>query len=694
MSTKYTGGFITKSPVAPTTTAASGIWTLDQQQQAQKAGTWPSPPLFIEDLFSTYLYTDTGSTQTIVNGIDLASKGGMVWAKCRSAVDDHIEWDSARGTNYFLNPNTTSAQGAYAATFNSNGVSIPSLSSGQTYASWTFAKQSKFFDVVTYTGNGTAGLTINHNLGSVPGCIIVKSMTSIVDWAVYHRSLGATKFLNLNLIGAASTSTFYWNNTEPTSTTFTVGDSGRTNGNGETYVAYLFAHNAGGFPVSGGGSTNGISCGSYTGNGSATGPVIDLGYEPQFVMIKAAENVRTSPTSYNNWAMVDVMRGMPNPSTGTGYALGANLSTAENGGFLAASSTVVPTATGFQIGANESMYNFNGCTYIYIAIRRGPMKTPTTGTSVYGAETWSGNGSSPRTFTSANWTFPADLVTVKATDSAAYWNVWGTRLTGGGTLSTNDTGAELTSSTSVAGYVSSFNQTGYTAITGTSSISNYNNASAAYVSYNIRRAPGFFDVVCYTGNGSTQTVTHNLGVAPELMIMKKRSVGGTSNWAVYATPLANVDGYLFLNDTAAVATSSVLWNSTAPTSTVFSLGASTNINQNGETAIAYLFATLAGVSKVGSYTGTGALQTINCGFTSGARFVMIKRTDSTGGWFYYDSVRGITSGNDPYLFFNVSDAQVTGTNYVDTDTTGFKVTAAAPAEINANGGTFIFLAIA
>ena len=705
MSQKYTGGFITKSPVAPTSSAASGIWTLDQQQQAQKAGTWPSPPIFIEDMFSTYLYTGNGAAQTITNGIDITGKGALVWIKRRDSGFWHNLYDTVRGPTNALYSNNTSAQAANPAgelLFTSSGFSLNTTDgnvneNGSPFVAWTFAEQPKFFDVVTWTGNGVNGRNISHNLGSVPGCIIVKRTDTTSDWTVYHRSLGTVSdpysyTLALNTT-AAQVASGAWNDSAPTSTTFQISSGAALNASGGTYVAYLFAHNAGGFPVSGGGSTNGISCGSYTGNGSATGPVIDLGYEPQFVMIKAAENVRTSPTSYNNWAMVDVMRGMPNPSTGTGYALGANLSTAENGGFLAANSTVVPTATGFQIGANESMYNFNGATYIYIAIRRGPMKTPTVGTSVFGAETWSGNGATPRTFTSANWTVPADLVTVKATDSAAYWNVWGTRLTGGGTLSTNDTGAELTSSTSVAGYVSSFNQTGYTAITGTSSISNYNNASAAYVSYNIRRAPSFFDVVCYTGNGSTQNITHNLSVAPELMLVKSRSLAG-SDWWVYASPLTTPQNkYLRLQSTDGESTATGLWGSSLPTSTTFGLGAFSP-NSNGATFVAYLFATLAGVSKVGSYTGTGALQTVNCGFTSGARFVMIKRTDSTGGWFYYDSVRGITSGNDPYLFFNVSDAQVTGTNYVDTDTTGFQVTAAAPAAINANGGTFIFLAIA
>ena len=127
-----------------------------------------------------------------------------------------------------------------------------------------------------------------------------------------------------------------------------------------------------------------------------------------------------------------------------------------------------------------------------------------------------------------------------------------------------------------------------------------------------------------------------------------------------------------------------------PTASVFSVNSGLYATDN---YVAYLFATCAGVSKVGSYTGTGALQTVNCGFTSGARFVLIKRTDSTGDWWTYDSARGITSGNDPYLFLNSTAAEVTSTNYVDTDSTGFKVTAAAPAGLNASGGSFIFLAI-
>ena len=108
----------------------------------------------------------------------------------------------------------------------------------------------------------------------------------------------------------------------------------------------------------------------------------------------------------------------------------------------------------------------------------------------------------------------------------------------------------------------------------------------------------------------------------------------------------------------------------------------------------YLFATCPGVSKVGSYTGTATTKQIDCGFTAGARFVLIKRTDSTGNWHVWDTARGIISGNDPYLLMNDAVAEVTNTDYIDPYSAGFELSSTAPAAINANGGTYIFLAIA
>jgi hypothetical protein len=694
MSQKYSGGFITKSPVAPTTSAASGIWTLDQQQQAQKAGTWPSPPIFIEDLFSTYLYTGTSATNTITNGIDLSTKGGLLWIKSRTNPASgifHSLMDSARGqtSGYYnvLYSNTTDSQntpggGANPGTvaggvtsFNTTGFTLTSGSSDSQlnintfpYVSWAFAKQPKFFDVVTYTGNGTSGLTVAHNLGSVPGCIIVKSLTSPVDWAVYHTSLGATKFLNLNLTNAATTGSSYWNDVTPTSTNFTVGNSGRTNGNGETYVAYLFAHDAGGFPVSGGGSTNGITCGSATidGGGQAT---VNLGYEPQWILYKSSSDIQ-------NWYIYDVMRGMPVGTTSGPYsnALSPNATTAE---FLGAAFAITPT--GFNIQTSIA-----GATYIYIAIRRGPMKTPTVGTSVFSPLAISNPIDTKNTTN-----FPIDMQWwryraiegANVIDSDRLRGISTTSTSSGQFLRTPQTTAENSGSNTRG-----WDNTGF--------LTPLAYADTPTVLWNWRRAPGYFDTVCYAGTNSgglSQTITHNLGVAPELTIFKKRAA--LSNWTVAMPAIGGNAVSLNLNDVGA--NSNIQFINTYGASSITTSSSYDTISENTTTYVAYLFATVAGVSKVGSYTGTGALQTVNCGFTTGSRFVLIKRIDSTGAWYVWDSARGITAGDDPYILINTDvGAEVTNTNYVDTDTTGFKVTAAAPAAINANGGTYIFLAIA
>jgi hypothetical protein len=634
-------------------------------------------PKYIEDYFSTYLVTGDGTAPAVNNGIDLSTKGGLVWTKKRSAAGSHSLFDTARGANLRLISNDAAAQDSVNLSFTSTGFSNYTFDSGVTYTSWSWAKAPKFFDVLTYTGDGTNGRAISHNLGSTPGFIIVKSTSAAADWVCWSRGYNSGNgygFLNQTDAWFNTGEDVWGNGTSyiaPTSTTFTVKGGSTSNLNGRTYVAYLFAHDAGGFGLTG--TDNVISCGSYTGNGSSTGPVIDLGYEPQWLLVKEATQ------SGNAWSLFDNMRGLS--VAGPSGHLRPNASDAED----TTSVDVRPTATGFQPITSSGRVNRSGETFIYIAIRRGPMRVPTSGTSVFSPVAQTNSGSQPFPVTAG---FPVDSAWFGQRNGWGVNFITSDRLRGAtNLLLTTSTNSEADNNSTYGPSVSRLDSN-------TQFKDGMTNASEPDIYWMFRRAPGYFDEVCYTGNGATQNITHNLGVAPELMVVKKRSVGGTSNWAVYASPLANADAYLFLNDTAAVNTSSVLWNSTAPTSTVFSLGGSTNINQNGETAIAYLFATCAGVSKVGSYTGTATTKQIDCGFTAGARFVLIKRTDSTGDWYVWDTARGIVSGNDPYLLLNSTAAEVTNTDYIDTYSAGFEISSTAPAAINASGGTFIFLAIA
>jgi hypothetical protein len=632
--------------------------------------------LYVEDVFSTYLYTGNNSTQTINNGIDLDGEGGLVWIKNRDSAANHALFDTERGAGKGLESSTAAAETTSPSGdlngFNSNGFSLGSNfaqnvnTSSADYASWTFRKAPKFFDVVTYTGNFTAGREIAHNLGSVPGMIIIKSLTDDgYSWRVYHQSLGPTKFLALNSTNEEgdAVSTNMWNSTAPTDSVFTLGNHITVNSSSpSTYVAYLFAHDAGGFGDDG--QQNVISCGSYTGNGSATGPVIDLGYEPQWLLVKQTGDGGGSGS--NRWYLFDNMRNML--VGGADSYLSPNSSAAElSFEFLS------PTATGFQITNSGSGTNYNGDTYIYIAIRRGPMKTPESGTEVFAVDY---GGNSPLSFVSG---FPVDMAILARTGSTYPKFNWGRLF--GDRLDTSSTDAQATGSSAFP--LDSNTQTG-------------NGWGAADIAWMFKRAPGFFDVVAYTGTGVARTVAHNLGVAPEMMIVKNRNASaGNGAWTVYDS-INGATKVMFLNATDASSASSIFWNDTEPTSTVFTVGSNDYVNYTNDNYIAYLFASLDGVSKIGSVTisSSGTLN-VDCGFANGARFVMLKRSSAGGSWYVFDTARGIVAGNDPYLAFDKTNAEdfYGAGDIIDPYSAGFSIISAGLSNLEGTG-IWIYLAIA
>jgi len=647
------------------------------------------PANYIEDVFSTFLYTGdsaVGGTER-VSGVPMSGvtlNPGMIWVKNRSSAADNYIYSSPPGSSVYRSTNTnagelSSATGIYsfpqieASTngFYTFGDDIKTNQSGQNYVSWTFKEQSKFFDVVTFTYDGSTPQTIAHNLGSTPGCILFRRRSSATQsWYIYHRGLPTpTDNYLLFDTGAYSTFTGIFG-TGPTSTNFQV--KGLTTG--EPYVAYLFAHNAGGFGLTG--TDNVISCGTFTTNVSG-GATVTLGYEPQWILVK-----RTDSSTNGEWFLLDTMRGFVSADSAPSIQdkiLYANTSDAEVGTYSAG-----VTATGFSTANNFTA----SATYIYIAIRRGPMKVPTVGTTVF----------SPLAATNALGTknttnFPVDLQFAKYTAGVS-GTYAADRLRGVSTTTTTGGVHLITSSTAAE---TSTNATRFWDNTGFQTSSGW--ADTAMVYHNFRRAPGFFDEVCYTGDGTTsRNVTHNLTVQPELVVVKSRSNGST-NWVtgVYANA---TQSNLWLNSTAADGSASsggIIYTQFSNSST-FRLsavgGIVTDINTTSATYVAYLFATCAGVSKVGSYTGTATTLQVDCGFTAGARFVLIKRTDSTGDWYVWDTARGIIAGNDPYSLLNSTAAQVTNTDYIDTYSPGFELSSTAPAAINASGGTYIFLAIA
>jgi len=643
-------------------------------------------PLEVEDVFSTYLYTGTGSALTITNGIDLSGEGGLVWIKNRDYTYAHMLHDTeATGVENVLRlPNTggISYDVDTLTSFNSDGFTIGADSevnengTGWTgHTSWTFRKAPKFFDVVTYAGTGSVQ-NISHNLGTTVGSILIKKTSNSSSWAVYHRgsNLGSSPegyYLALDTTAAQNGSGSVWNNTAPTDTQFTVGTNTVANTSGETYVAYLFAHNDGDGEFGPDGDADIIKCGSYTGNGSNDGPEIDLGFEPQWLMVKAASTT-------GDWKLYDSMRGL-NASGASDYFLEPNTSDIEDlGGYYAVS------PTGFKLTDNTSFHNSSGDTYIYIAIRRGT-KVPESATEVFAVDT--ADGSTLPQYKSG---FVTDMALRVNNITSSHNNFVYSRLTQGKYLTTESTNVEGSSTAFPFDYMN-----GYCSLTSTDS-NNY--------SWMWKRAPNFFDMVAYTGDGTAgRTVSHNLGVAPEMMWVKKRS--GVDPWCVYHSGL-DVDGDgrpetdFIRFSTSAASDSNTLWNDTAPTSTVFTLGTNQDCNHSGETFIAYLFASLPGISKVGSYTGSNDVgpQTIDCGFTSGARFVLIKSYTGIGEWFLFDSLRGITVGStDPLLQLQSTDPEYTeaawsGVDMIQPHPSGF--TLATSGEVNNYTRSYIFYAIA
>lgn len=616
-------------------------------------GVQPNNKIYVEDVFSADPFPGQGTATTITNGIDLAGKGGMVWTKSRSnSNSNYINTTNSPAQTYVLRTESTAAEGnesSSVSSFNSNGFTGWGGWNGVSLVSWTFRKAPKFFDTVRWSG--TANQTISHSLGVAPGMIIVKRFGASEDWWVYHRSL--TNSIKLNLTGGELGFSVF---SSVTSSSFNV-NLNSTTGPSDGYVAYIFAHDTG--------IDGMIQCGSVTDDGNGTGVFANLGWEPQWLLVKRFDG------GAENWSTIDSARGLAVKSVGdNSSALSPNTSAAE--GAVAAGNI---TSTGWWSPTGRALNQ----KFLYVAIRR-PMKTPTLGTQVYNAITYTGSGGG--TYRSGAGFVPDSIISFSRSGDGNGPELI-SRLRGGSRrFLTPSTAGELTLADPVT-----FNMDG---ITTSGTVNSYIDYSGyTKVLYFFKRAPGFMDEVCYAGTGANATLTHNLGVIPELVIYKGRS--NSFNWLVYNATIG-VGNYLALNSTAASAASlSTYWNSTPPTASSLYVGSHVSVNESGQTFVAYLFATLPGVSKVGSFVGNGTSQTINCGFSAGARFVMIKDTTSSGNWFVSDSSRGIIAANDPVFQMNTANAEFTSYDWVDPDSTGFIVNIDL---VNTNGNTYVYLAIA
>ena len=657
-------------------------------------------------------------------------------------VENYSNWSNYYSDGYGVRSINTSG---YVLGGGSGGGNVGFNESGGTYMSYVFRKAPRFFDVQTGTTNSQGHITFNHDLGVTPGMVILKArestgVSSGDSWYVYHRSAGfggtpadqVYQFIDTGQGGVTTSSGKFWKTVSSTTFTAEINPYGAN----KNVVAYFFAHNNNDGVFGNSGDQDFIKCGSYNGTG-VQDLVVDIGFEPGWLLIHKMGRVDTSGNFIfqgggNTWIVVDPIRGFSQTGDHQ-FSLGDTYTYASGNTYSINNSSpaqISPLPHGFRLGGGQLVNQApnNGTEpykYIYVAIRRTPIAVPTDKNKVIHIGSHNAGVTSNRTNLMLTTGFPPDFNLNMLYNTGS--TVPRTRITDRVRGFHGDTTPKLTTHPQTGTYPYQEQASGASTpgswygdvMTGfyTPAGQVMNSAYSTNVSISLKRGTGFFDIVPYIGNKLTAplVVKHNLGVVPEMIWIKQRDADNLTrgvtqfvyqNWAVYHKDFTDSSHYYaILNHNYAEITGSnpSLWNNADPTSTEFTLwnyntGSATSsfVNQSDNSTsptyhgafIAYLFATLSGISKVGSFSHTnGSSTNVDCGFGSTARFVIIK-SKGIGDWYVWDSVRGISAGNDSYLRLNTSDAPVTTTDWIDPLSTGFQMSSGFAT------GNYIFYALA
>ena len=330
------------------------------------------------DYFNTKLYTGNGSTLN-VTGLDF--QPDFTWLKCRGIAYNHRLYDVIRTPLNSLESNSSNAEssdGDGLSAFNSDGFTVTQggnteyNNNGVNYVGWNWlanntsgssntdgsitstvsVNTTSGFSIVSYTGNGSAGATIGHGLGVSPSWIVTKKRSATGSWVVYHKSQGATKYGILDTTASFGTSSSLWNDTEPTSSVFSVGTDADTNGSSATFIAYCFAEKKGFSKF-----------GSYTGNGNADGSFIYTGFKPAFINIKRTD-------SLGQWNMFDIARADVPNANGNDQVIYSNSADAE---LSSTTREIDLLSNGFKCKATGGDINASGGSYVYMCFAEEPL---------------------------------------------------------------------------------------------------------------------------------------------------------------------------------------------------------------------------------------------------------------------------------------------------------------------------------
>ena len=327
--------------------------------------------------FNTVLYTGDGtaigSGGQAITGVGFAPS--WTWIKERSSTSPHKLLDTVRGATKELESSGTDAEATTAeslATFGSDGFTVGNNGavnqSSQTYVSWNWKAGSSAssnsdgtitssvsvdtthgFSIVSYTGNATSGATVGHGLGAVPGMILIKNRDDgSTNWNLLHKSLTGTTSLFLDLQNQADSDAKYFNNTNPTSSVFTLGNYNDANGNSEAHIAYCFAEKQGYSKF-----------GSFTGNGNDNGSFVNTGFRPAWVMIKLKSGTDHWPIDDNKRAPHNIMQ----------TTLRANL---DNADYTGSAYGIDFLSNGFKLRNDDGQYNLSDGIFVYMAFAEQP----------------------------------------------------------------------------------------------------------------------------------------------------------------------------------------------------------------------------------------------------------------------------------------------------------------------------------
>ncbi len=713
---KLPSGTTAQRPTSPST----GEWrynTTTNLIEFYDGGEWRDlqseniPPIPSEN-FAIVNWTGNGTSQSITG---VGFKPDWVWVKEKTNSSSNELYDSSRGaTNYIMsnsiNAQATSAQGLQS--FDSDGFTVGNdgavNAAADMYIAWCWkanggtkvsntegsitsnvqANTKAGFSMVEFTGTG-ANATVGHGLGVAPEVIIFKNYGGISGWKMFTNQTAdpANQVMELQDANGVAARTDAFNGTLPTSSLFSLGTYSDVNSSGGTFIAYCLASVAGYSKI-----------GTYTGNGSFKGPIVNTGFEPYYILIKRTD-------SSSNWQTFDATRDPQNPATKILFPNDTtdvqNLQTGDYG-------ILNRLSNGFQITdsaySGNTQFNLNGGSYMYWAFAKDASTyTPTTAGGYKGIS-YTGNdygNSVLDTITTSG------LSWIKSMSFAEANSIFD--LTTGPQFR-QDSGSTATNYyQSGGGWLQNWGNAAFNVVRGASNASNVNKSGETYISWNWQAAdrPAIntdgsltslvnanqaagFSFVRFVGNETAgDTLGHGLGGTPEFAIYKQ--LDGTREWTC---PLFfDASGtYTVLNNNAAKTTDTARWS--AVDATTVTMNVSPFTNGTGSPYLAYFFRSITGYSKVGSYTGTGSDgNAVSTSFEPA--FLMVKRMDSTGGWLIFDNTRNTSNPRNNRLEWNNNQAEQTGSasKFVDFNASDFEANG-SDGELNASGGTYLYMVFA